>query len=72
MPTDTDVKAPVIKAIIAWIAAIVTSAMEVFSTIPWDKLAQFAAFIYSCILIWDHLRKKFRKGDSNGTKQNLS
>ncbi len=72
-----------IKAITAWAAAIFASAWDgaaqlfqwhwaIFTTLPWDKFAQFAAFIYSCCLIWEFLRKRSKKDKVNGPEQNLS
>ena len=69
---DTEVKFPMIKAITAWIAALLSSflspAWETFTSISWDKLAQFAAFVYSLCLIYEWAKKKHKKGESNGTE----
>lgn len=72
MNLDTDVKAPMLKAITAWLAVLFTSLWDQFTTLPWDKFAQFAAFVYSCCLIWEFLRKKTKKEKPNGTEQNIS
>lgn len=67
---DTEVKAPVLKLITAWLAAgfsnFFTSAWESFTVIPWDKLASFAAFIYTTCLAVEWIVKKWRKW--RGTK----
>lgn len=72
MDFDTDVKAPMLKAITAWIAVAFTTLWTHFTTLPWDKFAQFAAFLYSCCLIWEFLRKKIKKGKTNGTEQDVA
>lgn len=63
---DTDVKLPFIKVVTAWLTVVLSSTWQTFSIIPWDKLAQFAAFIYSCALILEWLKKqiiKWREAD---------
>lgn len=72
MDFDTDVKAPMLKAITAWIAVAFTTLWTHFTTLPWDKFAQFAAFLYSCCLIWEFLRKKIKKGNTDGTKSDIA
>ena len=72
MNFDTDVKAPMLKAITAWLAVAFTSLWSSFTSLPWDKFAQFAAFVYSCCLIWEFLRKKFKQGKTNGTEQDIA
>lgn len=72
MDFDTDVKAPMLKAISAWLVVLVTTVWEKFTILPWDKFAQFAAFVYSCCLIWEYVRKKIKKGSTNGSEQNIS
>ena len=65
---DTDIKLPMVKLISAWLTALLASAWQTFSVIPWDKLAQFAAFVYSCALLWEWLRKQIiKRGESSGT-----
>lgn len=65
---DTDIKLPMLKFASAWITVVLASAWHTFSVIPWDKLAQFAAFVYSCALIWEWVRKQLAKWrDSDGT-----
>lgn len=68
---DTELKAPVIKVTTAWLAALLTDSMSfvwsAFSSVPWDKLAQFAAFVYSLCLIYEWLRKR-RQRKNNGTE----
>lgn len=76
--SDTDVKAPMFKLITAWLIAIWSSTIDIFASIPWDKLAQFAAFVYSCLLIYEYIRKRIRAikapkaGEDNGTKQDIA
>ena len=71
---DTDVKAPIFKLITAWVMALWSSTVDIFASIPWDKLAQFAAFVYSCLLIYEYIRKRIKatKGEPNGTKQDIA
>ena len=75
---DTDVKAPTFKLITAWLVALWSSTIDIFASIPWDKLAQFAAFVYSCLLIYEYIRKRIRaarenkSGEDNGTKQDVA
>lgn len=64
---DEEIKIPVLKAISAWLIAIATSMWHTFSQVPWDKLAQFAAFLYSLCLIYEYLRKRFRKSAQYGS-----
>lgn len=64
---DEEIKIPVLKAISAWLIAIATSMWQTFSQVPWDKLAQFAAFLYSVCLIYEYLRKRFRKSSQHGS-----
>lgn len=62
---DHETRTAVAKGIIAWIAALLTDSMSfiwnIFSSTPWDKLAQFAAFIYSVCLIYQYLAKQRRQ-----------
>lgn len=66
-----EVQAPVWKAVSLWVIAVLTDSTmffwETFNSIPWDKFAQFAAFIYSLCLIYEYVRKRIR----NGTKQDI-
>ena len=55
----TEISRPILKAVTAWIFAMLTSLWHSFSTIPWDKFAQFAAFVYSLCLIYEYLKKKW-------------
>lgn len=66
MTTETtEVKAPVIKLITAWGAALFSDFFvqlwNAFQAAPWDKLAQFAAFIYTMCLIVEWVVKRWRK-----------
>lgn len=71
-PPPTEIQAPIFKVVSAWIVALLADPMlffwHAFNETPWDKLAQFAAFVYSLCLIYEYLRKKFR----NGTKQDIA
>lgn len=72
-PTQsTEIQAPLFKVISLWVLAVLTDSTlffwNAFTTIPWDKFAQFAAFIYSLCLIYEWIRKKFQ----NGTKQDFT
>lgn len=62
---STEIKAPVIKITTAWLAALFSdffmSLWHVFKETPWDKLAQFAAFIYTVCLIIEWGVKRWRK-----------
>lgn len=68
---SSEIHAPVWKAVSLWVIAVLTDSTmffwETFNNIPWDKFAQFAAFIYSLCLIYEYVRKKIR----NGTKQDI-
>lgn len=56
---DTEIKVPMLKAISAWCAALITSAWQTWNVIPWDRLAQFAAFLYSLALLWEYVRMRW-------------
>lgn len=58
---DSTVKAPLFKVISAWILTWLASVWQVFSAIPWDMLAQFIAFVYSCALLYEWIHKKLKK-----------
>lgn len=60
MEHNEDYKVATMKAVIAWIAAIGSSLWQTWSSVPWDKFAQFAAFIYSVLLIIDYIRKRLQ------------
>lgn len=61
----TEVKAPMIKVITAWVVALFsnffTQMWQAFQQAPWDKLAQFAAFIYTMCLLVEWIVKRWRK-----------
>lgn len=54
-----------LKAILAWTLALLTDSTsfvwDVFVSMPWDKLAQFAAFVYSVKLILAERKKRIAK-----------
>lgn len=54
----SEIKTPMFKAITAWAAALGTSTWQIWYQLPWDRFAQFAAFIYSLCLIWEYACKK--------------
>lgn len=62
-----ELRAPVLKVISAWFVSLYTSTWQAWLHVPWDKLAQFAAFIYTICLICEFVRKRRlkerRKGD---------
>ena len=51
------------KVASAWLLTLVASVWQNFVSLPWGALAQFAAFLYSCSLIYEWLREKFKKSD---------
>lgn len=63
--THRDVNHPGLKVTTAWLTTLLASTWQSFHGIPWDKLAQFAAFVYSCVLIYEWVSKKIQK--SRGT-----
>lgn len=72
---DSEMRASVIKGILAWTAALLTDSVSflwhVFSNVHWDKFAQFAAFIYSICLIYEYLakqRRALKEDTKNGTE----
>ena len=52
-----------LKMISAWLTVFVSSTWQSFTEVPWEILAQFAAFIYSCALILEWVVKRFRSSD---------
>lgn len=62
---NQDITYPGIKVTTAWLTTLLASTWQTFSGMPWDKLAQFAAFIYSLVLIYEWISKKIQK--SKGT-----
>ena len=60
MKDHQEITHPGIKVTTAWLTAILTSGWQTFSTIPWDKLAQFAAFLYTIVLIIEWIRKRIK------------
>ena len=61
--SNEEIRAPFFKAVSAWVVAMLSSLWVSFTMVHWDKLAQFAAFIYTCSLIFEYLYKKFKKKD---------
>lgn len=57
----TEISRPLFKAISAWAAVMLTSMWHTFTIIPWDKFAQFAAFVYSLCLLYEYIKKKADK-----------
>ena len=65
---DFAVSHPWLKLITLWLTTLTTSLWTTFSTIHWDKLAQFAAFIYSLVLLVEWARKQLAKRrDTSGS-----
>lgn len=66
MPTP-EIRGTTVKLVSAWIAALITDSMSVMwnliTAVHWDKLAQFAAFVYSLCLIYEHFANKRKKRD---------
>lgn len=68
----TEISRPILKVVTVWTAAMLTSLWHTFTVIPWDKCAQFAAFVYSLCLIYEWIKKKADKkklttGTDHGT-----
>lgn len=58
---NNEIRLPFVKALTAWLMAILASVWQTFSAIPWDVLAQFAAFSYSCVLLGEWLWKRYKR-----------
>lgn len=58
---EQDVKLPFIKATSAWLTILLSSMWQTFSDVPWDVLAQFAAFAYSAALLGEWIWKKVKQ-----------
>lgn len=74
MVEELEMRAPVLKATLAWALALLTDSASflwyTISWVHWDKLAQFAAFVYSVHLIWEfHAKRKAKKKEKeDGTE----
>lgn len=68
---DTHIRYPTFKLLSTWLATLGSSMWAVFSNVPWEVLAQFAAFLYSCTLLYEWVVKRIRrsrnKEDDDGT-----
>ena len=62
MDHHDDLKVSTMKAVVAWISVLASSALETWTAIPWDKLAQFAAFIYTTCLIIQFIWRRVKEG----------
>ena len=60
---QSSVKHPGLKMISAWLSVYLSYMWQSFTEVPWEILAQFAAFIYSCALILEWVIKRFRSSD---------
>ena len=63
MTINPSLGAQIMKVASAWLLTLVASVWQNFVSLPWGALAQFAAFLYSCSLIYEWLREKFKKSD---------
>lgn len=74
LDTPDDVRAPILKLTSAWGFTLLTSMFETWREFPWDKAAQFMAFIYSALIVYEWISKKYRKTREvrDGTKQDLN
>lgn len=58
---DMEVRFPVLKVISVWFTIWLTTLWQSFSEVPWEILAQFAAFLYSGVLLVEWMIKKVRR-----------
>ena len=58
---DLEVRFPVLKVISVWFTIWLTTLWQSFSDVPWEILAQFAAFLYSVVLLVEWMIKKVRR-----------
>ncbi len=58
---DLEVRFPVLKVISVWFTIWLTTLWQSFSEVPWEILAQFAAFLYSVVLLLEWAIKKVRR-----------
>lgn len=58
---DFEVRFPVLKVISVWFTVWLTTLWQSFSEVPWEILAQFAAFLYSVVLLVEWMIKKVRR-----------
>lgn len=61
MMDDLEVRFPVLKVISVWLTVWLTTLWQSFSEVPWEILAQFAAFLYSVVLLMEWTIKKVRR-----------
>ena len=61
MMDDLEVRFPVLKVISVWLTIWLTTMWQSFSEVPWEILAQFAAFLYSAVLLLEWAIKKVRR-----------
>ncbi|MFV0408918.1 MAG: hypothetical protein ACK5LJ_04220 [Paracoccus sp. (in: a-proteobacteria)] len=64
--TDSNVKLPVLKVMSAWLATFLAGTWNVFASVPWEILAQFAAFLYTLALLVEWISKKLRNKKLRG------
>lgn len=58
---DLEVRFPALKVISVWFTIWLTTLWQSFSEVPWEILAQFAAFLYSVVLLVEWMIKKVRR-----------
>lgn len=61
MMDDLEVRFPVLKVISVWLTIWLATLWQSFSEVPWEILAQFAAFLYSAVLLMEWAIKKVRR-----------
>lgn len=61
-----DIRFPVTKMISAWLTVFLSSLWGAFTSVPWEVLAQFAAFAYSVALLWEFVSKKIKYKEPEG------
>lgn len=76
MNPETEIQFKGLKITTVWGAVLSTKILSdmwiAFYSVPWDKLAQFAAFIYTVFLATEFIVKKIRLWRTpNGTDKNL-
>lgn len=61
MNGSNEINHPVLKVFSVWLTTALATTWQIFVGIPWDTLAQFAAFLYSCLLLYEWLVKKLTR-----------